>query len=215
MSIWSVVPLKSFKRPKSRLNDSLSLEQRRILVKTMFKDIINEQKKSKLFTKRMVVSEDKDVIKFARTFGVEGLLQRKPGLNQGISQIADLAKKKKIQTLLIIHGDVPRVDKTILKLILTKHKKLIKNSKKGVTLVPDTLGEGTNCMICSPPNIIKFRYGPGSCLAHLEEAYNANVKCQIYRSKKLAMDIDQDADLNSFLKKKGFLSVDDYISKKL
>ena len=85
----------------------------------------------------------------------------------------------------------------------------------GVTLVPDTLGEGTNCMICSPPNIIKFRYGPGSCLAHLEEAYNANVKCQIYRSKKLAMDIDQDADLNSFLKKKGFLSVDDYISKKL
>ena len=117
MSIWSVVPLKSFKRPKSRLNDSLSLEQRRILVKTMFKDIINEQKKSKLFTKRMVVSEDKDVIRFARTFGVEGLLQRKPGLNQGISQIADLAKKKKIQTLLIIHGDVPRVDKTILKLI--------------------------------------------------------------------------------------------------
>ena len=215
MSIWSVVPLKSFKRPKSRLNDSLSLEQRRILVKTMFKDIINEQKKSKLFTKRMVVSEDKDVIRFARTFGVEGLLQRKPGLNQGISQIADLAKKKKIQTLLIIHGDVPRVDKTILKLILTKHKKLVKNSKKGVTLVPDTLGEGTNCMICSPPNIIKFRYGPGSCLAHLEEAYNANVKCQIYRSKKLAIDIDQDADLNGFLKKKGFLSVDDYFSKKL
>ena len=35
--IWAITPIKSFKRPKSRLGDVLNLEERRVLVKHMLK----------------------------------------------------------------------------------------------------------------------------------------------------------------------------------
>ena len=212
MSSWSVVPIKSFKRPKSRLNDSLSLEERRDLVKTMFIGVVDSLRISKIFKERYVVTEDKEVIKFARQYGVKGLLQKKPGLNQGVTEIAILAKKKNVKNLLIIHGDIPRVDSKIIRLIFNKHRKLLKKYKKGLTISPDLEGEGSNCMICSPPDIIKFRYGPGSCTAHLEAAYEAEIKAQIYSSKKLGMDLDRDEDLVKFMRKKGLSTISEYLN---
>ena len=212
MSSWSVVPIKSFKRPKSRLNDSLSLEERRDLVKTMFIGVVDSLRISKIFKERYVVTEDKEVIKFARQYGVKGLLQKKPGLNQGVTEIAILAKKKNVKNLLIIHGDIPRVDSKIIRLIFNKHRKLLKKYKKGLTISPDLEGEGSNCLICSPPDIIKFRYGPGSCTAHLEAAYEAEIKAQIYSSKKLGMDLDRDEDLVKFMRKKGLSTISEYLN---
>ena len=212
MSSWSVVPIKSFKRPKSRLNDSLSLEERRDLVKTMFIGVVDSLRISKIFKERYVVTEDKEVIKFAKQFGVKGLLQKKPGLNQGVTEMAILAKKKNVKNLLIIHGDIPRADSKIIRLIFNKHRKLLKKYKKGLTISPDLEGEGSNCLICSPPDIIKFRYGPGSCTAHLEAAYESEIKAQIYSSKKLGMDLDRDEDLVKFMKKKGLSSISEYLN---
>ena len=42
--IWAITPIKSFKRPKSRLGEVLNLEQRRVLVKHMLKKILLSQK---------------------------------------------------------------------------------------------------------------------------------------------------------------------------
>ena len=43
--IWAITPIKSFKRPKSRLGDVLNLKQRRVLVKHMLKRVLVSQKK--------------------------------------------------------------------------------------------------------------------------------------------------------------------------
>jgi len=211
MSIWAVTPLKSFKRPKSRLGDVLSLIQRRTLVKYMLKSVLSSQKKSKLFEKLFVVTEDEDVIKFANELGIDGLLQKKPGLNQGISEVALIAKKGGAKSLFIIHGDIPLVNSSVLKSIIKKHKELIKVFKRGITISPDTLGEGTNCMICTPPDIIEFHYGPGSCLAHMETAHRNNFKVKLYRSKRLQFDIDRVSDLSKLVEKKGYTKVSDYM----
>ena len=200
MSIWAVTPVKSFKRPKSRLGDVLSLIDRRTLVKDMLKSVLLSQEKSNLFKKLIVVTEDEDVI-----------LQKKPGLNQGITEVALLAKKSGAQSLFIIHGDIPLVNPSVIKSIFNKHKELIKVFNRGITISPDTLGEGTNCMICTPPNIIKFHYGPGSCLAHMETAHRNNFKVKLYRSKRLKFDIDRVSDLSKLISKKGYTRVSDYI----
>ena len=60
--IWAITPIKSFKRPKSRLGDVLNLKQRRVLVKHMLNRVLVSQKKSKLFKKFLVVTEDKEVV---------------------------------------------------------------------------------------------------------------------------------------------------------
>jgi 2-phospho-L-lactate guanylyltransferase (CobY/MobA/RfbA family) len=58
----------------------------------MLKKILLSQKKSKLFKESIVVTEDEDVVKFVRKLGFKALLQKKPGLNQGISEASMKAK---------------------------------------------------------------------------------------------------------------------------
>ena len=213
MSIWAVTPLKSFKRPKTRLGDALSLEHRRVLVKHMLKSVLSSQKKSGLFKKLLVVTEDEDVITFSNKLGIDGFLQKKPGLNQGVSEAALTAKESGAKSLIIIHGDIPLINSSVLKLLVKKHKELIKIFKKGVTISPDAEGEGTNCMICTPPDVIKFHYGPGSCLSHMETAHRNNLKIKLFRSKRLEFDVDRVSDLSKLVKKKGYTRVLNYIEK--
>ena len=92
-----------------------------------------------------------------------------------------------------------------------QHKTLIKEFKKGVTISPDSMGEGTNCMICTTPDILKFKYGPGSCLAHMELAHREGIQVRLYRSKRLEFDIDRDSDLTKLIKKSGYTKALDYI----
>ena len=210
-SIWAITPIKSFKRPKSRLGDALSLSQRRILVKHMLSKVLLSQKKSKLFNEHLVVTEDKEVINYVKKMGFKGLLQKKAGLNQGITEATNKAIKGGATSVLIIHGDIPRASSSILKSVVKKHKKLLVEHKKGITISPDTAGEGTNCMICTPPNIIKFKYGPGSCLAHLESAHREKLQIRLFHSKKLGFDVDRDSDLTKLIKKRGYRRAIDYI----
>jgi 2-phospho-L-lactate guanylyltransferase len=177
----------------------------------MLKKILLSQKKSKLFKEYIVVTEDEDVVKFVRKLGFKALLQKKPGLNQGITEASLKAKNSGAKSILILHGDIPRTSASILKSITIEHRKLIKKFKKGITISPDSLGEGTNCMICTPPDAIKFKYGPGSCLAHMELAQRDSLQVRLYRSKKLGFDIDRDFDLTKLIKESGYTKALDYI----
>ena len=82
MSLWAITPIKSFKRPKSRLGDVLTLEDRRVLVKFMLGRILLSQRKSKLFTNYLIVTEDSNVIDYVKKLGFKAFLQKKPGLNK-------------------------------------------------------------------------------------------------------------------------------------
>ena len=211
MSIWSLVPIKSFKRPKSRLNDVLSLEQRRLLVKQMLVKILRNQINSNLFVQNLVVTEDEEVISFIKKFGVKGILQKKPGLNQGITEAVSFSIKNNAKSILILHGDIPEVDKDSLVKITNFHNNLIKRHGKGITLSSDVMGSGSNCMICTPPDAIKFCYGIDSCSSHLEEADKRGVKIKLFQSKKFAFDIDVYSDLSSFLKRNKYNDLEDYL----
>ncbi|GIS75764.1 MAG: hypothetical protein CM1200mP12_14830 [Gammaproteobacteria bacterium] len=46
--------------------------------------------------------------------GFNSLLQKKPGLNQGITEASLKAKKSGAKTILILHGDIPRTNASIL-----------------------------------------------------------------------------------------------------
>jgi len=211
MHLWSLIPIKSFKRPKSRLNDVLSLEERRQLVKKMLNHAIQTFKATKAFDHCLIVTEDPAVAEFAKKNKCKVLLQKKPGLSQGVTEAALFAHQKGAKSLLIMHGDIPQVDESSILKIIKAHEKLINKNKMGITLSSDIVGEGSNCMICSPPNVIKFRYGIDSCSLHLEEADKLGVKMKLHKSSKLASDIDIYSDLDNFLQIKKFNSLEDYL----
>lgn len=70
--------------------------------------------------------------------------------------------------------------------------------ERAVTLVSDAQGVGTNCLACTPAQIIPFRFGPTSCADHLRAAREAGVTPTLLQRPGLALDIDTPADLAEF-----------------
>ncbi len=124
MSFWAITPIKSFKRPKSRLGDVLTLEDRRVLVKFMLEKILLSQRKSRLFSNYLIVTEDANVVSHVKKIGFTAFLQKKPGLNNGITEASKRAIRGGAKGILIIHGDIPRTSSSILQSVTKKHKKL-------------------------------------------------------------------------------------------
>jgi 2-phospho-L-lactate guanylyltransferase (CobY/MobA/RfbA family) len=54
-------------------------------------------------------------------------------------------------------------------------------------------------MLCTPPGVIQFHYGPGSCSAHQRAAREAGIDVRVLRLPGLALDIDTPEDLVALL----------------
>jgi 2-phospho-L-lactate guanylyltransferase (CobY/MobA/RfbA family) len=64
-----------------------------------------------------------------------------------------------------------------------------------VAIAPDRAGSGTNGLALTPPDVIAFRFGIGSCAAHLGAAREAGVPAVEVHRPGLAFDLDTPADL--------------------
>ncbi len=71
-------------------------------------------------------------------------------------------------------GDVPLITAADVESILARHSRF--------TLVPDTEGDGTNCIVSSPPNLIRYRFDGHSFKPHAEAAYGIGITPLIVRN---------------------------------
>jgi 2-phospho-L-lactate guanylyltransferase (CobY/MobA/RfbA family) len=67
-----------------------------------------------------------------------------------------------------------------------------------VALAADRRGDGTNALLCAPPDTMSFHYGPGSFAAHREAARAAGHEPAVLDLPGLALDIDTADDLALF-----------------
>jgi 2-phospho-L-lactate guanylyltransferase len=65
----------------------------------------------------------------------------------------------------------------------------------GALLVPSREGTGTNAIIRTPANLFPSRFGPNSLALHTKEAARAGVECVVVRNERIALDVDEPADL--------------------
>ncbi|HET7313876.1 MAG TPA: hypothetical protein VFJ08_05955, partial [Salinisphaera sp.] len=63
-----------------------------------------------------------------------------------------------------------------------------------VTICAATDG-GTNALLTSPPNVIRFDFGFGSSRRHMLSARQRGISCRLLRMPNLSRDIDTPADL--------------------
>ena len=64
-----------------------------------------------------------------------------------------------------------------------------------VSVVADRHGRGTNCLACSPPDLIQFRFGIDSFSAHQKEAQAAGVEPSLPELPSVRLDVDTPDDL--------------------
>ena len=67
--------------------------------------------------------------------------------------------------------------------------------RRGLVIVPDRHGTGTNALVLSPPDAIEPSFGPGSFARHVAAAEAAGVPHRVEEVPGLALDVDTPDDL--------------------
>src|SRR5205085_181068 len=92
---------------------------------------------------------------------------------------------------LLVPGDTPLLDPSELQGLLDRVP------KRGVAIVPDRHGSGTNALLLSPPDAIDPSFGPDSLERHLLTARSADVPHAVEHVPSLALDVDTRGDLSA------------------
>jgi 2-phospho-L-lactate guanylyltransferase len=118
--------------------------------------------------------------------------QEQRGHSHSADAAARLAMSLGALTVLLAPIDVPLVTAAEI-------EDLAAMARPGVIIVPSSDGTGTNALLRTPPDVIESRFGPGSFLAHLEQARARGVLAEIARPPGLMFDIDTPEDVAELL----------------
>jgi 2-phospho-L-lactate guanylyltransferase len=190
-----LIPVKDPTRAKMRLAGLLSPQERGRLVWAMFEDVARAAAQSKRADRIFVVTSCEPIMQAARSFGW-GVIAEDRQLSE--SESVDGASRQLAQlgfdAVMRVPADLPMARAEDLDALLE-----FDLTPPASLLVPSRDGTGTNVLLRSPADLFPSRFGPNSLLLHLEEAARAGSPCSIVNNYRLALDIDEPADIAEFL----------------
>jgi 2-phospho-L-lactate guanylyltransferase len=193
--ICAVLPIKDFSGGKQRLASALSSQERIDLVLAMARDVLAALVACKEIGQILVISGDPAVEHFARDEQAQFLLQESGGgLSSALTEAAHNLTAQGTQTMLAIHADVPLVEPATLTEFIS-----VSSPAPSVTIAPSNDEDGSNLMLCSPPDVIPFQYGAASFTKHRQAAEGAGINLKVFKDLTLGLDIDTPNDLKSFV----------------
>jgi 2-phospho-L-lactate guanylyltransferase len=191
MSLWAVVPVKPLDRAKSRLAGALAPEERASLVQSLLERTVGILRQVPAVTEILVVTRDPGVAGWASQTGIQVLREdRESDLNRELASATRLAQAQQAEAVLILHADLPRVTSADIEAMTASAA-----APPIVVVAPDRHGRGTNALLCSPPGLIEYRFGPDSFALHCAQAQAAGARLEVCSSPGLALDLDLPEDL--------------------
>jgi 2-phospho-L-lactate/phosphoenolpyruvate guanylyltransferase len=187
-----IVPHRGLSAPKTRLSPVLDPEERIELARTLLTGVLRVVRQA--VADVVVISPSAELESIATDAGARLVVQRGMGLNQGLDQARGEAVADGIQTLGVLHGDLPNLAPDDVRALL----QAVANDR-GVAIAPDRAGTGSNGLALRPPGVIGFRFGPGSFAAHRAEAEATGLTPIIVERPGLAFDLDTPQDLARWL----------------
>lgn len=189
--MWAIVPVKQLGEAKQRLSALLNAGQRAALGLAMLEDVLAALAGVAALEGILLVSPDPRAHALGRRFGARVLAETENhGLNPAVQRAAALLQSEGVGQVLVLHGDLPLVTGEEIARLIAAHR-----PAPALTIAPDREGRGTNAMICSPPDLIEFHYGPDSVRAHCAAAEQAGIVPVLLRAEGLGFDIDEIDDL--------------------
>jgi 2-phospho-L-lactate guanylyltransferase len=193
MSVFAVIPVKTLLESKTRLSVILSQKERQALTIVMLEDVLRSVKRSMVY-RTVVISSDPAVEELTKNFRATHLAEKKQGLNQAIEQATEWCIQNNANSVMVLPADVP----LILPEDINQIVKL--GSERCCVVISPSQNGGTNVLFQKPPNLIYPCFGPNSFRKHKTEALHKGIQTNIYRSERVATDIDSPKDLEKLLK---------------
>ena len=190
-----LIPVKDPANAKTRLADLLTAGERRRLAWAMFEDVSRAAAGARSSDRVVLVSSFAPAIDRARDLGWEVLNEA--------SQISESASvdwasralaERGFDVVMRLPADLPLVRAEDIDALLSFQLKA-----PAALLVPSREGTGTNAIIRTPPALFPSRFGPNSLALHKEEASRVGVDCVVVNNDRIALDVDEPADVELFM----------------
>jgi 2-phospho-L-lactate guanylyltransferase len=189
VTVWAIIPARPLEEGKSRLAEALTQGERSRLNQEFFRRTLDIASSVVGKAHTLVVSRSQSLLATAHQLDFPTLHEQPPyGLNEALTQAAESARRQGATAVLSVSCDLPFLTADELRALLAA-------AEGGLAIAGDRAGTGTNAMVVSPVGAIPYRYGPGSFLAHRQEAAAAGLPIAIVRKPGLSFDIDTPDDL--------------------
>lgn len=189
MTVWAIIPVKRLDAAKSSLARVLNPAQRRWLVLAMLADMLHALSQAPSISGTAVVSQDEEVLDFARKNGATAIGEQNLGLNGAFRLAINRVVEWGATAVLLLPGDLPLLRAADVENIIA-----MASAAREVIISPSK-ANGTNALFLRPPDVMELKFGGESFPLHVAEAVRVGVKPRIYRSTTVAFDVDEPEDL--------------------
>lgn len=198
--VHALLPVKDLSGVKTRLGNVLDINERRLLVRAMAEDVVAALKDARGLAGIHVVTHDARVIDWTRSQGL-GLIDDTgaSGLSDAIALAAREIGARGAQAILIVLADTPLSSTADFEAVIEAGQN--SEATRHMVLAPSRDGDGSNCMLVSPPDAMGFHYGTGSAKAHTDEAARAGLPVTLVKRTGIGHDVDTQADLQDLINK--------------
>lgn len=206
--VRAVIPLKDFVNAKQRLSGVLAANERRQLFQCMVEDVLEVVSKHPGIEETIIVSDDPSANLLADRYGAQCWSEKevilaaptaadKTGLSAVVTAAAQRLESMGEETIFVIHGDLPLLCSDDIDQLLSVHQRA---GSRALTIAPDTIQDGSNCLLATPPCVIDFQYGKGSFAKHADAARQASAVFNCIELDRAGIDIDRPDDIVNLLK---------------
>lgn len=178
-----VIPVKGYGAGKSRLARTLGDRRRAALVRVLVERTMERAAAAVGSGAVSVLSPDPQVLRTARACGVDAVLQRGRGLNEGLREIGP--RLGPVRTV-ILPSDIPALEAVDI----AAHLDI-----DGVGISPDRLRRGTNLLSVPAPDAMPFRFGADSFRVHRRIARQLDLPVTVLDRPNVRLDLDGPRDL--------------------
>jgi len=183
-----IVPHRGLAAAKTRLAPVLDDAEREALATRLLDRVLRVARQA--CADVVVITPSAALEPLVTAAGARLAVQHGMGLNAGLRQARAEALADGVETLVVLHGDLPNLAAAEIDALLEAVQ-----PDGGVAIAPDRAGIGTNGLALRPPDAIGFHFGPGSFAAHRSEAERAGLPLTVVERPGLAFDLDTPADL--------------------
>jgi 2-phospho-L-lactate/phosphoenolpyruvate guanylyltransferase len=190
MPTLAILPIKNLDRAKQRLSPELDPTPRRALVEAMFSDTLVALRRAKALPDVLVISSDTRAQRIAEGYGATVLADADNGHNDAALIGLRHASELGVDRALLLPADCPLLEPAELDQLAQWP-----TPERGVLVVPDRHGTGTNALLLHPPDAMEPSFGEGSHARHLGNARAAGIYAETVELPSLALDLDTADDL--------------------